>query len=283
MIGFRLDRLATLYVFGPFSKRATPRIPVLMYHSITDDSQDRRHPYYHTTTTVRAFDEQIRFLHDNQYNVIGLGDAVKLLDSKKRWDAGKYVVITFDDGYEDFYTNAFPILSKYRATATMFLPTQFIGDTPQTFKGIECLTWSRVREMMDQGITFGSHTVTHRCLDGLGANELDYELKLSKETIEQKTGKAVESFAYPFAFPEADRQFTRQLKDTLLQNGYEQGVSTIIGTATPSTDRLLLKRLPVNTWDDARLFRAKLDGAYDWLHSVQYATKLLGKGMKNGG
>jgi hypothetical protein len=65
------------------------------------------------------------------------------------------------------------------------------------------------------------------------------------------------------------------LKDALAKNGYEDGVTTILGTANPSSDRLFLPRLPVNRWDDYQFFQAKLNGAYDWLHGFQYAAKYM--------
>ncbi|MDQ2844695.1 MAG: polysaccharide deacetylase family protein, partial [Acidobacteriota bacterium] len=65
------------------------------------------------------------------------------------------------------------------------------------------------------------------------------------------------------------------LRASLERAGYEHGVSTILGTADASGDRFFLRRLPVNSCDDTRLFRAKLEGGYDWLHGLQYAAKQM--------
>jgi hypothetical protein len=104
---------------------------------------------------------------------------------------------------------------------------------------------------------------------------MEEELAGSKKAIEDQLGTAVRSFCYPFAFPEADRDFRRQVKDSLIRNGYENGVTTILGLAQPGCDPFFLPRLPVNTWDDPRFFQAKLEGAYDWLHGAQYFSKRL--------
>jgi peptidoglycan/xylan/chitin deacetylase (PgdA/CDA1 family) len=185
------------------------------------------------------------------------------------------MVITFDDGFQDFYANAFPILSRYCFSATMFLPTAHIGETTRTFKGVECLTWRQVRELGAAGIEFGSHTVTHPKLKSLTLKDLQYEIQCSKDAIEQELDGAVSSFAYPYAFPETDRAFTAMLRSQLQEVGYENGVSTIIGTAGPADDQLFMKRLPVNSFDDNRLLRAKLESGYDWLHGIQLASKLM--------
>jgi peptidoglycan/xylan/chitin deacetylase (PgdA/CDA1 family) len=185
------------------------------------------------------------------------------------------MVITFDDGFQDFYASAFPILSRYGFSATMFLPTAYIGVTSRSFNGRECLTWGQVRELERAGIEFGSHTVTHPQLKTLDSAAVAYEVRTSKAMIEQELGCAVKSFAYPYAFPEADRPFTKRLRGMIDEAGYENGVSTILGTADRAGDKLFMKRLPMNSCDDARLFRAKLEGAYDWLHTIQYASKLV--------
>jgi peptidoglycan/xylan/chitin deacetylase (PgdA/CDA1 family) len=204
-----------------------------------------------------------------------------LLDLPGWPEKRKFVVITFDDGFQNFYTHAFPVLHKYGATATMFLPTSFIGDSPRKFMGHDCLTWGMVVELMRANITFGSHTVTHRPLWTLGETQLEDEIARSKQTIEDKTGQQVDTFAYPFAFPEANHRFKQKVKEILLNKGYKYAVSTIIGTAKRSDDRLVLKRLPVNSWDDAKLLRAKVEGGYDWLHLCQAASKILGNGAGN--
>jgi peptidoglycan/xylan/chitin deacetylase (PgdA/CDA1 family) len=250
-----------------------PRIPVLMYHSISDEHRDG-HPYYETATSARVFADQMQFLHQNGYSTLSLADAIELLKMDQR-PSEKYVVITFDDGFQDFRTQAFPILQSYGLRATMFVPTAFIGTTPKKFKEKDCLTWSEIRELQKAGIDFGSHTVSHPQLRDLSDQQIESELSASKAEIEDKTGLFVRSFSYPYAFPEGDHLFVRRLRDILHACGYAEGVSTIIGTAEHTDDQLFLKRLPVNTWDDLRFLEAKLEGSYDWLRSAQYASKRI--------
>jgi len=274
-MALRIDRLATLYVVSPIQRRTSASkrsIPVLMYHSVADEDENGVNAYYRTATAPTVFAAQMSDLHEAGYSVLSLADAVSWLTGSSQTMA-RGVVITFDDGYRNFYTNAFPILNQHGFTATMFLPTSHTGETRQTFKGKECLTWSEVRELQSHGISFGSHTVTHPQLYSLDAHRIEEEVVSSKKTIEHELGCAVESFAYPYAFPETDAEFKSRLRHTLHQAGYKYGVCTTVGRAHPGSDPLFLKRLPVNSCDDARLFQAKLTGAYDWLGRPQYLLK----------
>jgi len=114
-----------------------------------------------------------------------------------------------------------------------------------------------------------------RIFRSLSLEQIDYELGFSKEVIEQKLGTAVESFSYPFAFPEEDKGFTRFLVDVLENLGFHNGVSTVIGRARQDHNRFFLPRLPVNSWDDPHFLRAKIEGGYDWLHWPQWFNKLI--------
>ena len=266
---FRFDRFGTLYLARPFRKvwpDNAHSIPILMYHSITNGEDTSVHPYYQTTTSPARFRDHMRQLHDSGFKTLGMADAVESLRNGKAAE-GK-VVITFDDGYSDFYQHAFPELNRYGFTATVFLPTGFIGNTSLQFKGRRCLTWTEVKELRSHGISFGSHTVTHPQLLSLDARTVKDELANSKQAIEDKIGEEVNSFAYPFAFPETRKLFVGTLR-------YSFGVCTCIGRARPQEDQYFLRRLPMNSHDDSSLFNAKLQGGYDWLHKVQYASKRL--------
>lgn len=300
----RLDRLATLHIASPLRRlvcqNKEPRIPILMYHSISEGMQKNVHPYYEITTTPDVFDHHMQYLHENNYRVITLAQAVKILTNAQLETRNKepetrisepatrnsepgtrnHVVLTFDDGYRDFYTNAFPVLEKYGFTATVFLPTGSIGDKRQVFNTRECLNWEEVCELNKKGVNFGSHTVTHPELKYLKKDEIEYELRKSKETIEAKIGEAIDSFSYPYAFPEAQDGFKEYLKEVLEHYGYKTCVSTIIGTVTEGNDQFLLKRIPVNAYDDLMLFKAKLEGGYDWMHRLQYASKQIRSRVK---
>ncbi|MGO8795990.1 MAG: polysaccharide deacetylase family protein [Candidatus Sulfotelmatobacter sp.] len=275
----RLDRLASLYVASPFLHLAGGSqrcVPILMYHSISEEDELGVHAYYRTKTSPAIFASQLKYLHDNGYTTCSLAEAVHYVQDKTP-TAARLVVITFDDGFRDFYREAFPLLNQYGFSATVFLPTAYIGESPVAFKGKDCLTWAEVRELHRHGIRFGSHTVTHPQLHDLSAAKIQEEIINSRQTIEEKLSSAVDSFAYPYAFPQTDTAFKNLLRDTLMHAGYRNGVCTIVGRAKPASEPLFLERLPVNSCDDSALLAAKLSGAYDWMAKAQSLAK-LGKG-----
>ena len=368
----RLDRFLTLYFFRPLSRIRRlpngPRVAILMYHSISEPDKIKRvHPYYETCTSPKVFAQHMKFLHDNNYEVISLDEAVNLLfssriasgtsendsrslvlspkssslntqssvlspqdssedpqssrfsssiNSKLKTQNSKlnfaparpnrlnrpngpnrqnqpfdhstvqpktYVVLTFDDGYQNFYTGAFPILERYDFPATVFLSTAYIaGKGRRKFKGKNCLTWSEVRELHHQGIIFGSHTVTHPKLVNLERNKIEHELKKSKKEIEDHIDHPVKAFCYPFAFPEQDKRFVTILLLLIKECGYEMGVTTRVGLAYKKDNIFSLKRIPMNTFDDENFFLSKLSGAYNWLQKFQYVYKKV-KELKKAG
>jgi peptidoglycan/xylan/chitin deacetylase (PgdA/CDA1 family) len=271
----RLDRVASVYVAHPLAKLTgwTSRycVPILNYHSVSDNLFGKVHPYYQINTSVSVFAKQLKWLRNEGYRTIGLPDLLGGFDTAH--GLSKRIVLTFDDGYRDFYTDAFPLLKQCGFSATVFLATDRIQDTSVRLEGADYLTWSEVRELYGEGVTFGSHSVTHADLRSLGPDQIDYEIGYSKETIEEKIGAAVDSFAYPFAFPEEDDDFTRYLADILQNRGYSNGVSSTIGRAKPKDTRFFLPRLAVNSCDDLELLRAKVEGGYDWLHWPQLVYK----------
>lgn len=278
-MNFRLDRLAALYLVSPYQRlmpHREPCIPILMYHSIAEVEQSNVHPYYRTTTSPAMFAAQLAFLKRQGYESCTLAEAVHQLAAKTS-AAGKSVVLTFDDGFRNFYRDAFPLLNQHGFSATVFLPTAYIGEAPIPFKGEDCLTWAEVKELKRYGIAFGSHTVTHPRLGELSWSAINNELVNSKETIQQKLGCPVESFAYPYAFPQTDKNFTQVLRNMLKAAGYQNGVSTTVGRANRLSEPLFLERLPVNSCDDSALFRAKLDGAYDWIARLQQVAKIINR------
>lgn len=271
----QIDRFASLYLVSPLrmrSSKGAASIPILMYHSVSEVDESGRPAYYRIATPPSLFANQMEYLRQSGYRTCTTAQALELLRSGAA-SATKAVVITFDDGYLDFYTAAFPILNSFGLSATVFLPTGFIGDTTMQFNARDCLSWPQVREMQKYGIAFGSHTVSHPRLHGLDKRMIESEVTRSREAIQEKTGEAVDTFAYPYAFPQVDRDFKTILRDILTSAGYRNGVCTTVGRVRTGSDRMFLARLPVNGSDDSALFEAKLDGAYDWVGGAQLAFK----------
>jgi peptidoglycan/xylan/chitin deacetylase (PgdA/CDA1 family) len=284
MSGFRFDRALTLSRLPRLLKiwRRQPHIPVLMYHGIQDGFM-ATNPYFETNTSPAVFESHLQLLRDQGYSTVDLPEVVNTLELGR--DEQRFVAITFDDGLSDFYTRAFPLLVKYGFKATLFVVSGFVGK-----RGIrrlhrdgreqDFMTWQQIREVNAYGIQIGSHTASHPHLYHTNRQDLEHEIKLSKQSIETNIGRPVRSFAYPFAFPEHDKAFVQRLGGLLERYAYDYGVCTSIGTACLSHSRFFLPRIPVNCHDDPCLFRAKLAGDYDWLHTPQYLYKSL-KRLRN--
>jgi len=270
MSKFRLDRALSVSLIHPVLRVLKGHrhrgIPILMYHSIRN-GMGTKHPYFETNTSPELFARHMKFLRDNGYTPVDLNHVVDAI--KTGGDRQKPIAITFDDGYRDFYTEALPILGQNGFAATVFIVSGFIRAQHTRVGNKEFMTWKEVQEIHAHGIHIGSHTVNHPELWRMSPREVECEIRQSKETIEEKLSESLRSFSYPFAFPEHDKRFVEMLRGFLGKHGYENGVSTVIGTAGRDHDRYFLPRLPVNSHDDLRFFQAKVEGGYDWLHTPQ--------------
>src|SRR5688572_22873000 len=158
MLSLHYDRFATVWIAAPIRRMVGSQqrgpISVLMYHSVSPGTSESRVPYYETVTDPDAFARQIEFLHTNNYSVLDLESAAKRLENGEGIPE-KAVVITFDDGYEDFLAYAWPVLKRYNYPATVFLPTAYISKTERkSFNNRPCLTWSEVSRLSGWGIKF---------------------------------------------------------------------------------------------------------------------------------
>jgi peptidoglycan/xylan/chitin deacetylase (PgdA/CDA1 family) len=208
-------------------------VPILYYHTINDNITGIEELF----VSPKEFEKQMKFLRENNYNVISF----KELGDYDSYD--KPVIITFDDGYEDNYYNAYPILKKYNFKATIFLSVDAI-DKPLFLKK------AQITEMGDL-IDFESHTLSHPYLTQLNNKEAAHELSESKKQIEEITGKQVNVLAYPIG------DFDRRIIE-IASKYYKYAVLNYGGTYYKSENDYEIKRTYVSRYLDVQGFIKKL-------------------------
>ncbi len=160
------------------SVKRIDRIPILTYHSIDTSGSV-------VSTAPEVFRRQMKSLSESGYNVVALNNLVEVLANKQTYSP-KTVALTFDDGFQNFYTTAFPILKEYGFQATVFLVTDYCGkyndwgDNLPKLPRSKLLSWQEIKELNKYGIEFGTHTRTHPDLTKIAASRVEGELFESK-------------------------------------------------------------------------------------------------------
>jgi len=231
-------------------------VRILYYHSISETP-------IRSSVSPEAFAGQIEFLVRRGYRLLSLSDAIARLRSGNGRSA-PMAVITLDDGFQDNYENAMPVLTRYGVPATVFLTVAYIGtDRLPTLTRTDFmpqpLDWSEVKEMRMQGIEFGSHTLTHPMLSRVPADVARREIAESKRALEDRLGSRVELFCYPRG------DFNGDVKRMVREAGYRAACSTLPGVNDRRTDVFELKRTYISRRDSIDEFGKKMAGAYDLL------------------
>lgn len=191
-------------------------LPVLTYHKVgAYPPGSRLKPLW---VTEKQFRGQLEHLKANGFTSLTFTELRDIDDGKKPMPA-KPVLITFDDGYANNYEIAYPIMKELGMKGNIFL----VHDTleghnawhnPATEPWIPMLTWTQCREMQDSGVVeLGSHTMSHKNLPTIPLDDVRYEVAESKRRLEDKLGREMVGFAYPYgagAFNADVRRVTRE-------------------------------------------------------------------------
>ena len=235
------------------------RVVILMYHIVAAPLSALEARY---CCTPRAFDAQMRHLRSSGVRLLTLEQVADAFDGHSGWpDTG--VAVTFDDGFEDTFINALPVLRRYRIPATMFAVADRLGGDNEWmckrgFPQRRLMSASQLREMSAAGIVLGSHTRTHPRLPELDVDAKLDEIRGSKSRLEEELGSKVEAFAYPYGL------FDEDARQAVQEAGYRVACCTRSGFNGPQVDRYLLRRIEVYGRDNLWQFRQKLKfGAND--------------------
>ena len=205
------------------------QIPVLVYHRVgyTTDNY---------TVTPERFANDLQILQQYGYCSITLEQFQSFIADRNVDLPDKPILITFDDGYLDNYENAYSILKKYGMVATFFIITNMLWSEGR-------LNPERIVEMAQGGMSFGSHTVTHRRMGELTWSEIQDELAISKAVLESVLGRMVTSIAYP------QGSYNDNVIAIAKSLGYVTGFTVREGVCLKDSPDFELRRIPIFKYD----------------------------------
>ncbi|MDX8466837.1 trifunctional glycosyltransferase/class I SAM-dependent methyltransferase/polysaccharide deacetylase [Mesorhizobium sp. VK23B] len=215
------------------------RIPVLMYHSVADDGPAALARF---RCTPAAFGSQMAWLRANGFHAV-VSEQLEWFIANRRPFVGRPVLITFDDGFQNFADHAWPTLRKNDLTAEVFLVTDLVGESARwdavSGPPTPLMDAGTVRRLAGEGAFFGSHLATHRAIDGLSSSDLAAELLRSRMFIERWTGRPTTAFAAPYSV--TDRRLGRLAREC----GYRIGFGGRHGPADLDCDPIDLPRIEI--------------------------------------
>jgi peptidoglycan/xylan/chitin deacetylase (PgdA/CDA1 family) len=209
------------------------RVPILMYHYISELPTNADKYRVELTVTPDIFHAHMAYLHDNGYETISLD----MLDDALRLGTplpSKPIVLTFDDGHLDHYTNAYPILQEFSFTGTFFVITGLLDNRHPDY-----INWEQANEMKAAGMHIEPHTKNHLELDNRSRDFVVYEVLGSIESVEAHIGQRPRNFSYPVG------RYDDLTLQVMQEAAIARAVTTQLGSAHTTTNRLEVSRLRV--------------------------------------
>ncbi|MFA5163309.1 MAG: polysaccharide deacetylase family protein [Patescibacteria group bacterium] len=207
------------------------KLPILMYHYISLAPKDSALPGLYLDPEI--FDKQLKVINSEAYQSLFMSEVPGIINSQKK--NRKYIALTFDDAYEDFYAQAWPRLKAAKIKSTLYVIINKL-DQPGY------ISRDQLKELAgSQMVEIASHTFNHPNLQNLNEQKAGYEIKASRQVLSALSGQDLNSFAYPFGLYRAET-----LK-IVKQAGYSNAVSTAAGSRQNQNDIFSLKRLRPNS------------------------------------
>jgi peptidoglycan/xylan/chitin deacetylase (PgdA/CDA1 family) len=221
-----------------------------MYHHIADPPPDADPIRQDLSVSPQAFEAQLRYLVKTGYQPITLRDLVYHLTLGTSLPE-RPIILTFDDGYEDNYTNAYPLLKKYGFVGTFFIVTEPVDKQRAGY-----MSWAQIEIMNTGGMEIGAHSYTHPDLRGKSVDYIIWQVLGSKEAIEARIQQSVRLFSYPSG------RYDEQVVNVLRSANFWGAVTTETGTYQSSRRPFELQRIRVQGSDNLKTFALKL--SLDW-------------------
>jgi peptidoglycan/xylan/chitin deacetylase (PgdA/CDA1 family) len=224
-------------------------IPVLMYHHVAPIDYSRANSIEADLTVLPAeFEKQLSYMRSNGYNTVSLREVWNYFQGGKELPP-KAVVLTFDDGYNDCFSYAGPLLSRYGLRGTFFIITGLAGQPRYMDMG-------QVLGLFRSGMEIGAHSSIHPSLPTLSPSRLVEELVPPKKNLEEVTGAPVLALAYPSG------AFDQKTMDAVRKAGYRIAVTTKYGAAQQRDKLLEMVRVRVHGAGSLATFQTALERYY---------------------
>lgn len=260
-IFFLMVAMLPLFLISPRSIAANEteiksakNIVILNYHKVEDKEISLSIP-------IDDFEKQIAYLKENNFHTISPEEFCAAMEGRGELPENP-LMITFDDGYLDNYTNAYPILKRYGFKAVIFVITSFMD---QQLPGY--FTWEQAKEMEKNGISIESHTVTHPSLTDISEENVRYELTESKKRIEEILKKKVSFVAYPTG------TYNLHIAKLVKEAGYKGAFTIKYGNVDTASNIFAVERIPIfhtaNTYESflERIQYIPLFERFGWIKS----------------
>jgi len=222
-------------------------LPILTWHSIDEKGSV-------ISTAPSLFRKQIEFLKKEGFQMLSISEILDSIGNGMPLPE-KAIAITFDDGYHNIYSEAFPILKQYGCKGTVFLVTDYCGRISNwsgkrsSANRLPLLSWKEIEEMSDWGMEFGAHTATHPDLTRLPVQEAEKEIRQSRLAIQNHLDKEPVVFAYPYG------KFNAEVKE-LVRRQFRAACTAILGSNINYHDPYALERIDMYYLSRERVYRS---------------------------
>lgn len=239
-------------MFAQFEKK---KVPILMYHSISNNATTK---FAQFTVSPAMFVRQMEYLYQNAYKSLTATQFVEFIQRGEVLPE-RPVILTFDDGFTDFFTDALPVLQRYGFVATLYVATSFINSTSRWLEregeaDRPILTWDQLSEISMYGIECGAHSHNHPQLDTLPCSQAQEEIMISKMLLERHLRQRIFSFAYPFGY------YTKTIQQLVRMAGYTSACAVKHAMSSETTDPFALARFIVKATTDLSTFTTLVTG-----------------------
>jgi len=251
-------------------------VRILNYHSISSGIKGKR--LQHVAVSPEVFSSQMEFLARHRFNIVDLDTLLDWIRNRQPVPP-RTLILTFDDGYEDNFTKAFPILNRHSFRAVFSIITNYIDkDSPFPWirgrlsekkgddsEGMPLKRW-QLLALSHSGMTIASHTCHHNSLSRMDQEKVTEELSESRKELEEILGAKIRYFTFPYG---SWGDFNDRDKKLVQSGGYKAALSTKAGHNTLGSDLYELRRIPVFDMDGVSNFKRKVMGVYDVTGVVQ--------------